>query len=73
LVEEDVPAQRAVLFKSNPSSAARRIAIVVAVPGELRERPSVSLPVTAVHPPLDRDEAEASRALAIEAEERGPK
>ena len=69
-VEEDAPAQRAVLLQDSPAAAAGRIALIVAFPGELHTGPSVPLYLAAVHLPLDGDEAETARPVLGELDER---
>src|SRR5262249_9757219 len=64
--------QRAVLLQHSPAAAAGRIALIVALPGELHTRPPVPLHLATVHLPLDGDEAETARRLVLgELDERG--
>jgi hypothetical protein len=47
-MEEDAPAQRTVLLQHSPAAATGRIALIVALPGELHTRPPVPLHLAAV-------------------------
>ena len=71
MVKVDVSGQRAILLEMHPATAARRIALVVTVPGEVDGGPAVPLPVPTVHPAIDGDEAELT-SHALDLDEGGP-
>ena len=58
-MEIDAAAQRTVL-QHRPAAAARRVAVIVSLPGELHARAPVPGCLTAIHPSLDGDEAEGA-------------
>jgi hypothetical protein len=70
-VDVHAPDQGAVI-EDHPAASIRRAALVVAIPRELRTRMPVAWRVSAVHPALNGDEAEAAGFVLGEVDECRP-
>src|SRR3970040_1243191 len=68
-VEVDVPTERAIPLQSRPSTTARPVSVVVALPGELDARALPRRPGSTIHVSLDGDEPEVAGSIRAELDE----
>jgi hypothetical protein len=69
LMDENAAAQGAVNMEFGPATTTNRVALVIAIPGELHVRPAVLPLVHAVYPAFDCDESKLTGLALAELDE----